>query len=272
MKKLSLIALIFLFIFSAGNIYSQKTIWFSPLPLCMANNNILIENKGTPCVFISNTSISGGTDMTFCLGLDIPTDQKIDSLIVFYQAGSSTSFYPSYIKAIGLFGMSGIYADQVICDNDTDLTSTIPARYSISAGGQRVNGVLTLEFICYLGVASSVSIGAIGLVVSPVVSTVDKTQSINPANYKLEQNYPNPFNPSTTIKYDLTKAGNIKINIYNVNGELIKELLNEEKNSGSYSQLWNGKDSHGRTVASGTYFYRIQVGDFVQAKKMILLK
>ncbi len=93
-----------------------------------------------------------------------------------------------------------------------------------------------------------------------------------PKNFHLRQNYPNPFNPSTTIEYQVSKQMNVKIDIYNSNGELIKELLDEEKNDGNYSVVWNGRDDKGNLVASGTYLYQIQTGDFVQEKKMILLK
>jgi len=93
-----------------------------------------------------------------------------------------------------------------------------------------------------------------------------------PINYRLMQNYPNPFNPNTTIEYDLSKPENVKINIYDVMGRLVKELVKEQKNTGKYSVIWNGKDDSGNMVASGNYFYQIICGDFVQAKKMILLK
>jgi photosystem II stability/assembly factor-like uncharacterized protein len=101
------------------------------------------------------------------------------------------------------------------------------------------------------------------------------TQVINekiPADYELSQNYPNPFNPSTTIQYSISKSGNVKINIYDIMGRLVKELINDQRNTGKYSIVWNGKDNFGNSVSSGAYFYHIQAGDFVRSKKMILLK
>jgi hypothetical protein len=106
-------------------------------------------------------------------------------------------------------------------------------------------------------------------------SVVSSSKNVNnniPDKYKLNQNYPNPFNPSTTIEYEITKPDNVKINIYDVTGRLVKELVKEQKNTGKYSTVWNGKDNFGNMVASGNYFYQIISGDFVQAKKMILLK
>lgn len=91
-------------------------------------------------------------------------------------------------------------------------------------------------------------------------------------NFKLAQNYPNPFNPTTTIKYTVPTRNKISIKIYDINGQMIRELINEEKSSGEYSVVWDGQNNFGSKVASGTYFYQIQTGDFSQAKKMILLK
>jgi hypothetical protein len=91
-------------------------------------------------------------------------------------------------------------------------------------------------------------------------------------NYSLTQNYPNPFNPSTTIEYQLMHSSVIKINIYSVDGKLIRELLNQEQNSGNHSITWNGTNNDGAIVPSGIYFYQIQTDDFIQAKKMVLLK
>jgi hypothetical protein len=91
-------------------------------------------------------------------------------------------------------------------------------------------------------------------------------------NFSLSQNYPNPFNPTTTIEYELKRPETIKINIYDINGRLVRELINEEKNTGHYSINWDGKDNSGKIIASSTYFYQIQAGSYTQAKKMIFLK
>jgi hypothetical protein len=98
-----------------------------------------------------------------------------------------------------------------------------------------------------------------------------------PTVYKLEQNFPNPFNPSTTINYQLPDAGNVRIVIYNMLGQMVKTLVNEEHSAGYYSQLWNGTDDTDRKVASGVYIYRIEVTGaqnkrFTEVKKMIMIK
>jgi len=105
-----------------------------------------------------------------------------------------------------------------------------------------------------------------------VVSSSNDVNNIINDNYKLYQNYPNPFNPTTTINYEISRPSNVKINIYDVTGRLVRELVNEYKNIGNYSSIWNGQDNSGNIVSSGNYFYQLISGDFVQAKKMILLK
>lgn len=89
----------------------------------------------------------------------------------------------------------------------------------------------------------------------------------NYANYLLEQNYPNPFNPSTTISYEIPERSFVTIKIYNVLGNEIVTLVNEEKLKGSYEIEFNGTG-----LPSGIYFYRLHAGNFVRTKKMVLLK
>ncbi len=93
-----------------------------------------------------------------------------------------------------------------------------------------------------------------------------------PNNILLKQNYPNPFNPTTKIEYAISNPEKVNIKIYDINGRLVKQLLNEYRNTGEYSVTWDGKDNYGNLVASGNYFYQISSDDFVQSKKMILLK
>ncbi|MFA5403806.1 MAG: T9SS type A sorting domain-containing protein [Ignavibacteria bacterium] len=94
-----------------------------------------------------------------------------------------------------------------------------------------------------------------------------KTNNITALKYELSQNYPNPFNPITNIKYQIQKTGLVTLRIYDITGREIKTLVNEIKNPGNFIVTFNGSE-----FASGVYFYRIQSGDFVQVKKMLLIK
>ncbi len=88
-----------------------------------------------------------------------------------------------------------------------------------------------------------------------------------PAIYELHQNYPNPFNPSTTIKFAIPEATNVRLTIFNAIGEAVAVLIDTEKQAGSYTMNWNA--SHN---ASGIYFYRLETANFVSVKKMMLIK
>ncbi len=104
----------------------------------------------------------------------------------------------------------------------------------------------------------AIDVNAIGI--TPVSNNV-------PANYSLEQNYPNPFNPATNIKFDVPKSGHVMLAVYDMLGNRVELIVNNELHAGSYTA-----DFHANNLASGVYFYRLEAGDFVQTKKMMLTK
>jgi tetratricopeptide (TPR) repeat protein len=89
---------------------------------------------------------------------------------------------------------------------------------------------------------------------------------------KLLGNYPNPFNPTTTIRFQMKTDSNVKIEIYNIKGQKVSTILNENRLAGLNSVVWNGKDSRNASVASGVYFYRIECDGSKKTAKMLLLK
>ncbi|NOX37760.1 MAG: T9SS type A sorting domain-containing protein [Calditrichaeota bacterium] len=91
-------------------------------------------------------------------------------------------------------------------------------------------------------------------------------------SYQLFQNYPNPFNPSTTIKYRISQAGEIKLVIYDMLGREVKTLVKGFKSAGTYEVVWDGTDNFGRKVGSGTYIYMLKFGDKQISRKMTLMK
>ncbi len=102
---------------------------------------------------------------------------------------------------------------------------------------------------------------------------INETDPSNiPISFELEQNFPNPFNPSTKIKYALPTISHVSIRVYNLLGQEITSLVNEEKSAGTYETVWNGLDKSNNEVASGIYFYKLIAGDFVETKKMMLIK
>lgn len=95
----------------------------------------------------------------------------------------------------------------------------------------------------------------------------DKMQSV-----KLMQNYPNPFNSFAVIRYSLSKPTRTTLKIHDMSGRVVKTLVNDLQNSGYYRVRWNLKDDRERKIANGVYFYRIEAGNFIATKKMLLIR
>ncbi|KPK90442.1 hypothetical protein AMJ80_08380 [bacterium SM23_31] len=103
-------------------------------------------------------------------------------------------------------------------------------------------------------------------------TNVQNRYEMIPKQFYLSQNYPNPFNPTTTIKFQMPFLSFVTINIYNIKGELVKNIVSERMNAGHHSVIWNGTDNSGRQVGSGLYIYRMQTNDFTTVRKMIFVK
>jgi hypothetical protein len=88
-----------------------------------------------------------------------------------------------------------------------------------------------------------------------------------PLSFRLDQNYPNPFNPSTTISYVLPTASSVKLSVYDVLGQEVANLVNENQNPGSHTVNFNAAN-----LSSGVYFYTIKAGNFTETKKMAFTK
>jgi hypothetical protein len=93
-----------------------------------------------------------------------------------------------------------------------------------------------------------------------------------PDSFSLSQNYPNPFNSETVIEYSLPQESQVKMAIYNILGQRVKTLLEQKETAGYKRVIWDGKNEKGQVAGSGIYFYRMETGEFVQTKKMVLLK
>jgi methionine-rich copper-binding protein CopC len=93
-----------------------------------------------------------------------------------------------------------------------------------------------------------------------------------PEAFALLDNYPNPFNPETTIKYHLPEAAQVKLEVYNMVGQVVRTLVSNHQNAGRYVVQWDAANDNGHSLASGIYLYHVQAGDFRDVKKMLLLK
>jgi len=103
------------------------------------------------------------------------------------------------------------------------------------------------------------------MVINPVgIETEDVT---NGRTIELAQNYPNPFNPTTTINFNLQTASNVKLSVFNANGQIVADLINSRMNSGAHTANFNAAN-----LNSGVYFYKLTVDGQSAVKKMVLTK
>ena len=83
---------------------------------------------------------------------------------------------------------------------------------------------------------------------------------------------PNPFNPATKLSFETSVAGHVRLKVFDAAGRLVATLVDEHRDAGRHDEIWTGKDSAGRMSAAGVYLYRLEIGDFIETKRMVLLK
>jgi len=197
-------------------------------------NCILWRNVSDQIALVDYDSL-GGT-----LTIDYSDLQGgIDSVAV----GEHSSFY---------FGVHVLDSNPLFCSPDSGDYTLAENSPCVGAGNNGLN------------------IGSFDVGCDPL-STSDYSATI-PYSHKLFQNYPNPFNPTTQLRYNLPEQVFVQLAIYNLLGRQVTILVNQIEEPGQRSATWNGTDNQGNTVSAGMYLYVIKAGDFVQTRKMILLK
>jgi len=120
----------------------------------------------------------------------------------------------------------------------------------------------------------NVSVDSMNVVFNNGITAANGQESATslPENFRVSQNYPNPFNAQTVIRYQVPQPGTIRITIYNLKGQHIKTVVERAHQTGQFQTIWNGKNSAGKSVPSGVYFYKLETNGFSEAKKMLLLE
>jgi photosystem II stability/assembly factor-like uncharacterized protein len=125
-----------------------------------------------------------------------------------------------------------------------------------------------ISFPSYIvGWSSQYTTNVVRKYVGPPLSVEEEQIDEIPTGYSLSQNYPNPFNPSTTFRYSIPQTSKVVIKVYDILGNEIATLMDEEKSVGTYELTWNAS-----SLPSGVYFYQIKAGSYIETKKMMLLK
>jgi hypothetical protein len=136
---------------------------------------------------------------------------------------------------------------------------------NVEAGGH-------MNWVLSSGSANYVIEGTGELRVSSAERFILKREPIIPVIFALHQNFPNPFNPITTLNYGLPKDSDVRLTIFDMLGHEVTTLVHSNQKAGFKSVQWDATDSMGRPVSAGVYIYQIEAGEFVQTKKMVLLK
>ncbi len=208
-----------------------------------------------------NTSLEGSGDIAISVNLTLFQAEFKDNIVhLTWHTESELSTFGYY-----LYRKSGA-EEPFLRLNDNIIqshgSSTTPADYSFTDADISPHQKYTYKL-------EEVNVN--GSVSSKHLTTV-QVDNIIPATCFLNPNYPNPFNPSTTISFGLTNEGDVQLTIFNIQGKVVRQLVNEKRSAGTYYVTWNGKDEKGTPVTTGLYFYRLKTPFFSKVKKMLYAK
>ncbi len=175
--------------------------------------------------------------------------------------------------------MSGLATAQDLVVQDTTVSgdATFAALNSVTAGPNFIvstsgNASLIAPRVSIIPVFS-VAAGGQLFILSGAPNSVDEPEPLPvPDKFLVHQNYPNPFNPSTRIAYELPTAEHVNAAVYDLNGRLVKQLVNEKQNSGNHTVVWDGTGQSGEKLSSGIYILNLRAGKHHSSLKMTLLK
>ena len=136
----------------------------------------------------------------------------------------------------------------------------------------------SIDVVAFLGdLSGTVYIDDVRLVTAakdrgPGTAVLESRDEMTPVAFGLSQNYPNPFNSATVIEYQIPAAERVRLRIYNLSGQVVTDLVDEALTAGTYQTQWDARDDAGYPVASGVYLYRLQAGDRVLSRKLVLVR
>jgi len=259
----------------------------------------------------ANAGIPHGVAVTFNVDMAPATDAAANTLTLFRPGVDSVYIQPDGSLLALSQGFETV-GDQVVLledpDGDMIYTGTWDIKdrawyqigfviaYGNTADGFNTNGGGTVAGRRYYQFIQPTSVGEDGSTTWPTEFTLatiawvernlpfetppDLSQPTSvsgprenlPNTFALNPNYPNPFNPTTNIEYSIASSSEVKIQVFNLVGQLVNTLVDEKQRSGSYLVTWNGDNARGQAVSSGIYFIKMKAGDFNSVRKMTLLK
>jgi len=223
---------------------------------------VAVTLSGGITLIFDSVSASGNTSLTTSTSGPPPVNgfQILPSGSPLYYALTTTATYVDSVTICFPYDPAGltplqeaqVQLQHYVSNMWVDVTTSLDTASNIVCG--RVN---------------SFSIFAL---MAPSPTDVPGEKGNRPKRFELSQNYPNPFNPTTTIRFYLPKRQNVTVEIFNTAGQRVKILLEGEQAAGEQMLSWDGTDEKGRTLSSGTYFYRLKGENFSETKRMMFLK
>ena len=266
----------------------EKGSWSGTLPWAQFSYPVTTGPHTFKWTYSKDSSVSSGSDCAWIDDITFPTSASGEIAIIYVP---QTEF--SFLE---LHPNDQVSADIVINNVGTvELTGTIsyPSVMNLLYNGFPVEndhnfsipvGEARIYTLTYTAPETAVNLDLELIITSndinnsPIIIPIHITTVPNndpatiPVVTSLEGNYPNPFNPETAINFSLKESGKVRINIYNLKGQLVRQLLDTELPAGRHQIVWNGKDNQGRSVSSGIYLYRMEAKGYTNTKKMMLMK
>lgn len=245
------------------------TIWHSPLTGVSDDPRLTIDYS-LPGTGLHVTTNSPGDLQWVTIALTIPSNVEIEGVVVCYELASAQSF----ISQVRLTRMTTPDYALVIHDDPTDLTDPGPTCYLSNVYSAPVEGTISLAFrLNFTSAQHWVDIGAIGIVVEPIVSAVGEDDLIGRlTELSLSPNQPNPFGSHTAIEYALESADHVDLEILDVSGRVVRSLFEGHQPMGEFRVIWDGRDDAGLELESGAYYYHVRIGDRAGSRGMVMLR
>jgi len=216
-----------------------------------------------------NTKVNSNGDV-FDLSVDFEGEESINAY------GFVVSYNPAHYEFVDAT-KGALLSDGFFLTNDSKPGRLVVINMMRDGSEMAQGNAANLRFQWIGEEVSSLTIENIstmndGSEIFGVESKVIESPVAIPKEFALKQNYPNPFNPTTTIKFEMPKSSNVKLEIYNILGQKVKTLVNEDMKAGYHKVTWDGTNDYSVKVSSGMYIYIIKAGDFIARHKMVLLK
>lgn len=231
--------------------------------LKLSAGNYCFDVLETKTESVLQINVAGGP-VTITVMTSLKLGKELEMQVSSGEAGSSAITFNALQSTKVLIDKGGYVLGSFIAPNaEVVLAKNVSFRGSICA-----NKITVDRDVVFLHHTSP------GSLPKPVLEDNEEISNAQApvTSYELGQNYPNPFNPSTTISFALPQAGEVNLTIYNIYGQLVRQLVAGQMTTGRHSVIWNGKNERGQQVASGMYLYVLKAGEFTAHRKLVLMK